>query len=173
MFGSFNSVLETLSPAKLVGTVTANYNKIRDKISNKLALRPILPGLIHIDFPQKAHVPQLAALTQDHAYEIWNLSEYEYEEGFEAALKQRTGGRRVVRHPKYNYYSSLPFLELIDAIAHIQRALQQPNHLVLVHCQESLIRSAVFLSCYVFQARGGSDISEAILQVNSQLGINL
>ena len=51
-----------------MGSVTAKYNKIKDTINKKLDLRPILPGLIHIDFPQKAHIPQLSALIQEHTY---------------------------------------------------------------------------------------------------------
>jgi hypothetical protein len=44
-----------------------------------------------------------------------------------------------------------------------------------VHCQDSRIRSALFLACYIYRHRlaGVQDISEAVLYVNSALKVRL
>ena len=56
MLGSLSSVWETLSPAKLVDSVTHNYNKLKHKVTNPLTPIVVLPGLIHIPFPQPNHI---------------------------------------------------------------------------------------------------------------------
>jgi protein-tyrosine phosphatase len=76
-----------------------------------------------------------------------------------------------MHHLNFQLYGSLPFFELIQAIREIESALKQQCK-VYVHCQEGRVRSAVFLASYLFMTEG-KDISEAILQVNRCLDIDL
>lgn len=54
----------------------------------------------------------------------------------------------------------------------IRRFLETPSHKVYLHCQDSKLRSAVFLSAYLFLTRS-TDITEAIELVNHKLGLQM
>ena len=53
--------------------------------------------------------------------------------------------------------------------------LENKDNRVYIICQENKIRSAVFLSCYIYVYKmiGIEDISEAILYVNRKLNLSL
>lgn len=103
-------------------------------------------------------------------YLLCNIGEYSYEDQLPKVLLQRNPRGRI-QHLHFELYGSLPFCELIEAIAQVREAVAQGCR-VYVHCQEGRVRSAVFLASYLFVS-GEGDISEAILQVNKRLGIDL
>lgn len=57
---SFNSVLQSLNPSKIVSGLANNYNKLKDRMIPPLAITEIVPCIYHIDFPQRSNVTQLA-----------------------------------------------------------------------------------------------------------------
>lgn len=57
---SFNSVLQSLNPSKIVFGIANNYNKLKDRMIPPLAITEIVPFIYHIDFPQRSNVNQLA-----------------------------------------------------------------------------------------------------------------
>jgi hypothetical protein len=77
---SFNSVLQSLHPSKLVSTVTTNYSKLKERISPPLPITEVLPGLFHTDFPQRQHAAQLAEHTAGRPFLLINIGEYPYED---------------------------------------------------------------------------------------------
>ena len=77
---SLNSVLQSLNPSKLVSTVTTNYSKLKERISPPLPITEILPGLFHIDFPQKHHASQILEHAAGKTFLLINIGEYQYED---------------------------------------------------------------------------------------------
>jgi len=67
MFSKFKS-------AKLVSTVTDNYNKLKHIVMKKINITLIIPQLFHIDYPQEINAEQLAQHTNNAPYQIWNIS---------------------------------------------------------------------------------------------------
>jgi hypothetical protein len=76
----------------------------------------------------------------------------------------------------YQFYSNLPLYELIQTINKIYSFLAVSfSTKVYIHCQDSKMRSAVFLACYLFKTKSEKyqDISEAIIRVNQILGLSI
>jgi hypothetical protein len=77
---SFNSVLQSLTPSKIVSNLASNYSKLKDRISPPLAITQLLPNLFHIDFPQRHHATQLAEHIANAQFLVFNIGEYVYED---------------------------------------------------------------------------------------------
>jgi len=79
-------------------------------------------------------------------------------------------------HLCFQFYSNLPFFEIIDASNRIKTFINaNPKNKVYVHCQDSKMRSAVFLATFLFLTKSiePHDISEAILFVNQKLNTQI
>ncbi len=76
-------MLSKLGGGKLVSSVTENYMRLKDKVLRKIVITEILPQLFHIDYPQAINADQLAAHIAASPYQVWNISEYPYDDGFE------------------------------------------------------------------------------------------
>jgi hypothetical protein len=57
-----------LKTAKLVSTVTDNYQKLKGIVMKKITITQIIPQLFHIDYPQEVNVEQLAQHTANAPY---------------------------------------------------------------------------------------------------------
>lgn len=165
-----------LKSVDIVSTVTENYNKLKDKVLvTKLPITQIIPQLYHIDFPQEENVEQLVQHIDFAPYQIWNLSEYRYQDKFKKSIKDKAPFGEIY-YLHYEYFSNIPFYVLVHAIGKIQEFIvANGSHRVYVHCQDSRVRSAVFLSSYIFRTgvQKVEDISDAILYVNKKLDIQL
>lgn len=139
----------------------------------QFAITQVLPQLYHCSFPEPDSVAQLKAHIKNNEFQIWNVSEYAYEESVEKALLGIEQGE--VHHLCLAMYSNLPFYELVLSLSTIHRFLQAaPNNRVYIHCQDSRVRSALLIACYLYKYREGvEDISEAVLLVNRLLKVQL
>jgi hypothetical protein len=178
MFGSFVGMLSKLKDNKTVQSlkenISDNYTKIKDQVLRKYDITEVLPQIYHIQFPEPDSVAQLRTHIGKSEFQIWNVSEYKYDAGVEEQLLQ-VAEQGEVHHLCFSMYSNLPFYQLVLALNTIHRFTQRKDTRVYVHCQDSRIRSALLLACYVYRHRlvGVEDISEAILFVNHALGVRL
>lgn len=58
-----------------------------------------------------------------------------------------------VQHLCFSMYSNPPFYQLVLAINTIHRFTQARDTRVYVHCQDSRVRSALLLACYIYRHR--------------------
>ena len=171
---NFSNVWGKISNNKLLSSFAENYNKLKDTINGKFNIIEIVPRLYHIDYPQTHYVQILAEHIAGDAYQILNLSQYSYQPQLKGKIVKAAKGD--ILHLCFQFYPSSPFYELLSALDKIQEFLRtKPNAKMYIHCQQSKIRSAVFLSCYLLKHKceGISCISEAIIKVNKHLGICL
>lgn len=169
------SIWDKITSHKLVESFSDNYQKIINTIQNKYTITQLVDRMYHIDYPQIHHLKILAThIARDH-YQFWNLSQYSYDKEFCNQL-MLVCPKGEIHHLCYEFYTNSPFLQLLAAIDQIHLYLSKNKQAkVYLHCQESKIRSAVFMSCYILKHRceGITCISDAILKVNKQLGVYL
>jgi hypothetical protein len=105
---SLNTVLQSLHPSKLAQTVSSNYSKLKERISPPLPVTEILPGLFHVDFPQKQHASQLLEHAQGKNFLLINIGEYPYEDELPKVLQERCPTAAIL-HLNFQLYGTLPF----------------------------------------------------------------
>lgn len=166
-------MLGKFSPTQLAKSLSQTYSQLRQTVRGEMGVVEVGTGLFQLDYPQAGNVGWLAGHIAGAEYMVWNLSEYQYEDGFDEKLVAVSKGGEVHRLC-YQYYSGPPFLALLAAIDRIAKFLKEkPKGKVYVHCQEGKVRSAVFLSCYLTRTGGAGCIGEAVGLVNRLLGVKL
>ena len=72
----------------------------------------------------------------------------------------------------YEYYSSLPLTLTILQIERIKKFMEEnEDNIVLVHCQENMTRSVVFLASFLYLSGSEEDIASALAMVNDLLAL--
>ena len=72
----------------------------------------------------------------------------------------------------YQYYTSMPLTLTITQIKRMQNLLaEDPKNVILVHCQENMTRSVVFLTSYLYLTGKESDIPSGLEIVWNRLGL--